>query len=139
MKLEVGQRVIITGDIWDCKVDNQYDYKKAEGRVVEVPLAGWPLIMVNGLKKRIYWGHITFAQEAESAVKTPMQELIETFEEMRSPIDNKVDVDFAISLMKSLLEKEKEQMCDFAEQWFVCFGYKSAEEYYNVTFNTKER
>ena len=34
-------------------------------------------------------------------------------------------------------EMEKEQMCDFAEQWFVCFGYKSVEEYYNETFNTK--
>ena len=43
-------------------------------------------------------------------MKTPIQELIETFEEMRSPIDSKVDVDFAISLMKSMLEKEKEQM-----------------------------
>ena len=30
-------------------------------------------------------------------MKTPMQELIETFEEMRSPVDSKVDVDFAIS------------------------------------------
>jgi hypothetical protein len=45
-------------------------------------------------------------------MKTPMQELIETFEEMRSPIDNKVDVDFAISLMKSMLEKEKEVIMD---------------------------
>ena len=43
-------------------------------------------------------------------MKTPMQELIETFEEMRSPVDSKVDVDFAISLMKSMLEKEKEVM-----------------------------
>jgi len=34
--------------------------------------------------------------------------LIDTFEEMRSPIDSKVDVDFAISLVKSMLEKEKE-------------------------------
>ena len=41
-------------------------------------------------------------------MKTPMQELIDTFEEMRSPIDSKVDVDFAISLVKSMLEKEKE-------------------------------
>jgi hypothetical protein len=45
-------------------------------------------------------------------MKTPIQELIETFEEMRSPIDNKVDVDFAISLMKSMLEKEKEVIMD---------------------------
>ena len=45
-------------------------------------------------------------------MKTPIQELIETFEEMRSPIDSKVDVDFAISLMKSMLEKEKEVIMD---------------------------
>ena len=45
-------------------------------------------------------------------MKTPIQELIETFEEMRSPIDSKVDVDFAISLMKSMLEKEKEVLMD---------------------------
>ena len=43
-------------------------------------------------------------------MKTPIQELIETFEEMRSPIDNKVDVNFAISLMKSMLEKEEYTM-----------------------------
>jgi len=36
-------------------------------------------------------------------------------------------------------EKEKEQMCDFAEQWFVCFGYKSVEDYFDKVFNTKER
>jgi len=45
-------------------------------------------------------------------MKTPMQELIKTFEEMRSPIDSKVDVDFAISLMKSMLEKEKKVIMD---------------------------
>ena len=50
-------------------------------------------------------------------MKTPIQELIETFEEMRSPIDSKVDVDFAISLIKSMLEKEKEVMCEFAWEY----------------------
>ena len=45
-------------------------------------------------------------------MKTPIRELIETFEEMRSPIDSKVDVDFAISLMKSMLEKEKKVIMD---------------------------
>jgi len=50
-------------------------------------------------------------------MKTPIQELIETFEEMRSPIDNKVDVGFAISLIKSMLEKEKEVMCEFAWEY----------------------
>ena len=75
-------------------------------------------------------------------MKTPMQELIETFEEMRSPIDSKVDVDFAISLMKSMLEKEKEVMCEFAESFeyfFLCSEVKDLEEHFDETFNTKEK
>ena len=76
-------------------------------------------------------------------MKTPMQELIETFEEMRSPIDSKVDVDFAISLMKSMLEKEKDQIIDawmddrfpLDKDWVK----QCAEQYYNETFNTNEK
>ena len=76
-------------------------------------------------------------------MKTPMQELIETFEQMRSPIDSKVDVDFAISLMKSMLEKEKEQIMNawmddrfpLDKEWVK----QCAVQYYNETFNTKER
>ena len=83
-------------------------------------------------------------------MKTPIQELIETFEEMRSPIDSKVDVDFAISLIKSMLEKEKEMMCEFA---FNCgdeikdqnnwrsprnlTNYEVIRDFYNETFKTK--
>ena len=82
-------------------------------------------------------------------MKTPIQELIETFEEMRSPVDSKVDVDFAISLIKSMLEKEKEVMGltwndghqagrlegkGVAEEGFQIF-----DDYYNETFNTKEK
>ena len=73
-----------------------------------------------------------------------MQELIETFEEMRSPIDSKVDVDFAISLMKSMLEKEKEVIMDAyvegshtiwdEDTWMLV----EKQEYYNETFNTNE-
>ena len=67
-------------------------------------------------------------------MKTPMQELIETFEEMRSPIDSKVDVDFAISLVKSMLEKEKEVMYD---AWLIAISnFRNDtffEEYYNET------
>ena len=73
-------------------------------------------------------------------MKTPIQELIETFEQMRSPVDSKVDVDFAISLMKSMLEKEKEVMYD---AWLVAISnFRNDtffEEYYNETFNTKEK
>jgi len=76
-------------------------------------------------------------------MKTPMQELIETFEEMRSPIDTKVDVDFAISLVKSMLEKEKEAIVNawmddrypLDKDWVK----QCAEQYYEETFNTKER
>ena len=73
-------------------------------------------------------------------MKTPIQELIETFEEMRSPIDSKVDVDFAISLMKSMLEKEWEEIID-AHMDGQCDDtegtpFEKAERYYNETFNT---
>ena len=72
-------------------------------------------------------------------MKTPMQELIETFEEMRSPVDSKVDVGFAISLVKSMLEKEKEVMCEFADDYQRNCFQKSSDDYYNETFNTKEK
>ena len=72
-------------------------------------------------------------------MKTPMQELIETFEEMRSPVDSKVDVDFAISLMKSMLEKEKEVMeSAWQDGMYECDGDGTFEDFYK-TFNTKER
>ena len=71
-------------------------------------------------------------------MKTPMQELIETFEEMRSPIDSKVDVDFAISLVKSMLEKEKEVM---NETWDSAVDdleeFETFEDFYNETFNNE--
>ena len=74
-------------------------------------------------------------------MKTPLQELIDTFEEMRSPIDSKVDVDFAISLVKSMLEKEWEEIID-AHMDGQCDDtdgtpFEKAEHYYNETFNTK--
>ena len=72
-------------------------------------------------------------------MKTPIQELIETFEEMRSPIDNKVDVDFAISLMKSMLEKEKEVIMDAYMEGgdWESLPQPRFDYYYNSTFNTK--
>ena len=72
---------------------------------------------------------------------TPIQELIDTFEEMRSPIDSKVDVDFAISLVKSMLEKEKEVMCEFqdlAQRSDFWVEYDGAEGCFDKTFKTKE-
>jgi len=72
-------------------------------------------------------------------MKTPIQELIETFEEMRSPIDSKVDVDFAISLMKSMLEKDKEQIMDAYMEGgdWESLPQPRFDNYYNSTFNTK--
>ena len=86
-------------------------------------------------------------------MKTPMQELIETFEEMKDPnVESSIDVDFAISLAKSMLEKEKEVMCEFA---FNCgdeikdqnnwrsprnlTNYEVILDFYNETFKTKEK
>ena len=72
-------------------------------------------------------------------MKTPMQELIETFEEMRSPIDSKVDVDFAISLVKSMLEKEKEVMCEFAFRFnHDAFTENYIKAEFEENFNTEE-
>ena len=80
-----------------------------------------------------------------------MQELIETFEEMRSPIDSKVDVDFAISLVKSMLEKEKEVMCEFTlkftspqgpsyiNKYGSIVSEEPIEEWYDKQFNTYEK
>ena len=74
-------------------------------------------------------------------MKTPMQELIETFEEMRSPIDSKVDVDFAISLIKSMLEKERDVIMDAYMEGgdWEALPQPRFDNYYNQTFNTKEK
>jgi len=41
-----------------------------------------------------------------------------------------------IDMCKSMLYIEREQMCDFAEQYFLALGYKSAEHYFDRVFNT---
>jgi hypothetical protein len=74
-------------------------------------------------------------------MKTPMQELIEIIKK-RQEDDEAMPFmynDRIIELAESLLEKEKEQMCEFAEQYFISFGYKSTEDYFDRAFNTKER
>ena len=64
---------------------------------------------------------------------TPMQEVYENFNKMS-------DADFkAWMLNTDLLEKEKEVMCEFAEQYYLSLGYKTAKDYYNETFKTKEK
>jgi hypothetical protein len=77
-------------------------------------------------------------------MKTPIQKLIKTFEEMRSPVDNDVDVDFAISLMRSMLDEEKNAMCEFADEFAIeCINFYhektiSEEEFFDLTFNTND-
>ena len=78
-------------------------------------------------------------------MKTPIQELIETFEEMNTGYKPTIDVSLALSFMRSMLEKEKERMCGFAEYTRKCGflsdqrGLMTTEELYDQTFNTKEK
>ena len=79
-------------------------------------------------------------------MKTPMQEVYENFNLMS-------DADFkAWMLNTDLLEKEKERMCHFADNFVDdecgatmydggCYleCYSSTEEYFDKTFKTKER
>ena len=72
-----------------------------------------------------------------------MQELIEIFEEMRSPFynDSTIDVALAISLMKSTLDKEKKMMAMVYIDAFMHCSLQinpDFEKYYNATFNTEQ-
>jgi hypothetical protein len=91
-------------------------------------------------------------------MKTPMQELIEKLKEERSKLqalNERVMVltlDYAIADAEQMLEKEKDVMCEFA---FNCgdeikdqnnwrsprnlTNYEVILDYYNKTFNTKEK
>lgn len=75
-------------------------------------------------------------------MKTPMQELLEKVQEYRdaetSPIVvsrlNSVCVDIL-----GMLDKEKEQIEDAWDSAYTSEGFSNAEQYYNETFNTKEK
>ena len=70
-------------------------------------------------------------------MKTPMQELIETFKEIQKDQEPYFfSVHKAIELAESMLEKEKEMIIKVCEigDWFY-----SGEKYYNQVFKTKER
>jgi len=70
---------------------------------------------------------------------TALQKLIKQFEEIKdSNLESSIDVGFAISLAKSMLEKEKEVMCEFADDYQRNCFQKSSDDYYNETFNTKD-
>ena len=44
-----------------------------------------------------------------------------------------------VELAESMLEKEKEVMCEFADDYQRNCFQKSSDDYYNETFNTKEK
>jgi hypothetical protein len=69
-------------------------------------------------------------------MKTPIQELIEKLNNVK-PTEF-CSIETIKGWAESMLEKEKEVMCEFYKQWFVCFGCNSVEEYYDKTFNTEE-
>ena len=89
-------------------------------------------------------------------MKTPMQEMIEYFEIFQGAdkSNQSMPLGIAISIAKSLLEKEKDAMCQFAFDYndeYVNNGVVAPiqeyyEEYHNITleqvlqsFNTKEK
>lgn len=70
-------------------------------------------------------------------MKTPMQELIDR-------LDNIKPTEFcSIETIKgwaeSSLKKERDVMCQLAEQYFISLGYKSAEDYFDKVFEIKEK
>ena len=71
---------------------------------------------------------------------TALQKLIKQFEEIKdSNLESSIDVDFAISLAKSMLEKEKEVMeSAWQDGMYECDGDGTFEDFYK-TFNTKEK
>ena len=73
-------------------------------------------------------------------MKTPMQELIDRIKQLKySEINEQAwdAYDAVMDLAESLLEKEKKQIIDAYEVSHI--SMMTAEQYYNETFNTKER
>jgi hypothetical protein len=80
-------------------------------------------------------------------MKTPMQELIDIIKQ-RINDDDSIPYMYnerILELAESMLEKEKEVMCEFAEYTRKCGflsdqrGLMTTEELYDQTFNTKEK
>ena len=73
-------------------------------------------------------------------MKAPMQELISVIRKRQEDEDVQpfMWLEQIVELAESKLEKEKEVMCEFAEQYYLSLGYKTAEDYYNETFKTKD-
>ena len=72
-------------------------------------------------------------------MKTPMQEAIDKVQSLKE-IDAVINpIDVITTILKQMLEKEKEVMCEFADDYQRNCFQKSADDYYNETFNNKER
>ena len=70
-------------------------------------------------------------------MKTPMQELLEW---VRATLPMDLDTSRMIEeKIESMLEKEKEVMCEFADDYQRNCFQKSADDYFKETFNTKEK
>ena len=66
-----------------------------------------------------------------------MQELLEW---VRATLPMDLDTSRMIEeKIESMLEKEKEVMCEFADDYQRNCFQKSADDYFKETFNTKER
>lgn len=81
-------------------------------------------------------------------MKTPMQELMDEFAKKADSLPDTLDANAAYlvfqecyDMAKSMLEKEKEVMCEFAERYLdsIPKEHPSVEDVYNETFNTKEK
>ena len=72
-------------------------------------------------------------------MKTPIQELIEIFEEMNTGFEPTIDVGFAISIMKTMLEKEKEFIEDVLGVITRAHGIEQVYDWYNKNFNTEKK
>ena len=70
-------------------------------------------------------------------MKTPMQELLEW---VRATLPMDLETPRLIEQkIESMLEKEKEVMCEFADDYQRNCFQKSADDYFKETFNTKEK
>ena len=91
-----------------------------------------------------------FKIETTGKIQTPMQELIDLLEEEYKKFDAEDEVVYwfhnrgirqAIKHAESMLEKEKETVCNaFSDaQHGAVESMMTAEEYFEETFNTKEK
>ena len=76
-------------------------------------------------------------------MKTPMQELIDSVGYMAQGLDADELYDYFMKKAKAMLEKEKEVMCGIYDDALARVDRNyiggEGEQYYNETFNTKEK